>query len=322
MIRTAGRVFDFFWGPADPRAYALVRIALALGGLVNLAELWGVRFEFYASSGMIPFAAVLETMNGLPYFTVFDSIGSDRGTTAVFVAGALALVALGLGVYPRFSAVCVFLWHLSASHRAPPILHGWDHILRAYSFLVLVSPMPRVWCVRWGARAREAANALTESVPVYGLRLMQWQLVVIYLTTVWLKLPDAYWRNGSLLAYFSVSLFSRTPQNLFLVRHEWVSALGSYVSLAIETSVPFLLASRKTRWFGLFSGFSLHFLVALTAKIAVFSTCMIIPYIAFLEEPEIDWFVALAKSRSLADVRTLFRNGRLSTGQVKADHAG
>ena len=139
------RVVEFFWGPADPRAYALVRIALAIGGTVNLIDLWPHRFELYASSGMIPLDAVHASMNGIRYLSVFDYVGSDAGVTAIFVVAAASLVALGLGVFPRAAAALLFVWHLSSSHRAPPIVHGWDHILRAYSLFVPVSPMPDVW---------------------------------------------------------------------------------------------------------------------------------------------------------------------------------
>jgi hypothetical protein len=312
MRMTMKRVVDFFWGPADARAYALVRIALAIGGLVNLIDLWPHRFELYASTGMVSLRAVHAAMNGIRYLSVFDYVGSEGGTTAVFVAAGLALAALGLGVFPRVAAMLVVVWHLSSSHRAPPILHGWDHILRAYSLLILVSPMPKVWTLR--------GTAAPGSVPAYGLRLMQWQLAVIYMTTVWQKLPDPYWRNGQLLAYFSVSLFSRAPDSLFLVHHEWLSALATYVSLAIEASIPWLLWFERTRVLGLLAGFGLHFLVAVTARIAVFSTCMLIPYAAFLESADIDWFTALARSRSpraFMDVLLVGRRGPSSALEAR-----
>jgi hypothetical protein len=305
------RVVDFFWDPADARAYALVRIALAICGLLNLIDLWPYRFEFFASTGMISLDAVHAYMSGVRYVSVFDWVGSPGGTTAIFVAAALSLVALGLGVFPRAAAALVVLWHLSASHRAPPILHGWDHILRAYSLLVLVSPMPKVWTAR--------GSAPIANVPAYGLRLMQWQLAVIYMDTVWQKLPDPYWRNGQLLAYFSVSLFSRDPNSLFLVHHEWLSAVATYLSLAIEASVPWLLWFGRTRVLGLVAGIGLHFLVAVTARIAIFSTCMLIPYAAFLETPDIDWLSAVARARSFRELVDAVLAGRVKGSGTAID---
>ncbi len=65
---------------------------------------------------------------------------------------------------------------------------------------------------------------------------------------------------------------------------------------------------------GLLAGFGLHFLVAVTARIAIFSTCMLIPYAAFLETADIDWLSALARSRSLREIAGLLAAGRSRGG--------
>jgi hypothetical protein len=283
------RLIDFFWGPSDPRTYALVRGAIALAGLVNLIDLWSHRYQYFASTGMIAKDAIDRTARGGWYFSVFQWIGSQTGVTLVFLGAAAALLALGLGFCTRASAALVFAWHLSYSHRAFPILHSWDAILRVYSLLVLISPTGRVWSLDHVLRPHPADR---DDVPIYGLRLMQWQLFVIYITTVWLKVPDEFWRNGQLCAYFGLSIYSRAPDNLFFVRHEWLSALETYLSLAIESSVPWLLAFRRTRVAGLVAGGALHLGIAVTSTLGVFSVSMIGPYFAFLDRQDIDRILA------------------------------
>lgn len=286
------RFIEFFWGPSDPRTYALVRGALSLAGLVNLIELWSHRYEYFAATGMVAKNAVHRTASGGLYFTVFNWIDSETSVTLVFACAGLALFTLGFGFCTRASAAVVFAWHLSYSDRAFPILHSWDAILRVYSLLVLVSPTGRVWSLD---RVLWPKPADREDVPIYGLRLMQWQLFVIYITTVWLKLPDEFWRSGQLCAYFGLSFYSRTPSNLFLIRHEWISAIQTYLSLVIEASVPWLLAFRRTRFAGLAAGFALHFAIAVTSTLSVFSVSMVAPYFAFLDRQDIDWVVARAR---------------------------
>ena len=296
MVR---KVIDFFWGPSDPRTYALVRGGLSLAGLVNLIDLWGPRYTYFAATGVIAKDAVLRSARGGLYFSVFNWIDSETGVTLVFLGAAAALLALGLGFWTRASAVVVFAWHLSYSDRAFPILHSWDAILRVYSLFVLISPLGRVWSLD---HLRRPAAADGEDVPIYGLRLMQWQLFVIYITTVWLKVPDEFWRNGQLCAYFSVSLYSRAPNSLFLIRHEWLAAIQTYLSLVIESSVPWLLAFRRTRFAGLLAGFGLHLAIGVTSTLGVFSISMIGPYLAFLDRQDIDRIIALKGNlRSLRD---------------------
>jgi hypothetical protein len=283
---TTRRLVDFFWGPSDPRTYALVRMTLAFAGLVNLAGLWPYRHDYLASTGMISLDVIRNGAQGGLYTTVFFWVSSEAGVTAVVVVAALALIALGAGLWTRAAAAIVFAWHVSYSLRAFPVLHSWDSILRIYSFIVLVSPTGRIWSVSHWLRPDPKDE---RDAPAYGLRLMQWQLYVIYLMTFWLKTPDPFWRNGQLLAYFSVSVFSRTPNDLFLVRHEWVSALGTYLSLAVEAGVPWLLSFRRTRALGFLAGFGLHLMIGATAMLGVFSICMITPYMAFLDRRDIDW---------------------------------
>jgi hypothetical protein len=291
------KLVDFFWGPSDPRTYALVRISLAMAGLLNLIDLWPHRFEYFASTGMISLDVVRQaTREGL-YLSVFSWVTSEKGVTAVFLGAGLALVALGAGLWTRVSAALVFAWHASYSVRAVPVLHSWDSILRIYSFIALISPAGRVWSVAHLVRPRSDD---TRDVPVYGLRLMQWQLFVLYLATVWLKVPDAFWRNGQLLAYFSVSMYSRAPSSLVLVRHEWISAVGTYLTLGVEASAPWLLSFRPTRTVGFVSGLGLHLVIAMVAKLAIFSICMIPPYLAFLDRRNIDGLIARIERKRIA----------------------
>jgi hypothetical protein len=71
-----------------------------------------------------------------------------------------------------------------------------------------------------------------------------------------------------------------------------LSALGTYLSLAIEAGVPWLLSFRRTRALGFLAGFGLHFMVGATAMLGVFSVCMVAPYMAFIDRRDIDWLTS------------------------------
>jgi hypothetical protein len=289
------RVVDYFWAGTDPRVYALVRIAVSIAALVNLIDLWPHRQMYFSDDGILSAEVVSAATKGKLYESVFYFVHTQSGVTAVFVCAALAIVALGLGFGTRVAAGLVWAWHISYSHRAFPILHGWDAILRSYTLLVFLSPGGRTWSVDRVLFPRETD---AEDVPVYGLRLMQWQLFVLYTTTCWLKVADVFWRNGQVLTYFSMSQYSRTPDDLFLLHHEWISAFGTYLTLATEIALPWLLWFKRTRPLGILAGFGLHFTIAATAELGVFSTCMIPPYFAFLDRGDVDWLVSLARVRS------------------------
>ena len=283
------RLIDFFWGPSDPRTYALVRGAIALAGLVNLIDLWSHRYQYFASTGMIAKDAIDRTTRGGWYFSVFEWIGSQTGVTLVFLGAAAALLALGLGLCTRASAALVFAWHLSYSHRAFPILHSWDAILRVYSLFVLISPTGRVWSLDHVIRPHppiETTCRFTGSVSCNGSSSSSTS------RRSGSRCPTSSGGTASCAPTSACRSTRATPNDLFFVRHEWLSALETYLSLAIESSVPWLLAFRRTRVAGLVAGGALHLGIAVTSTLGVFSVSMIGPYFAFLERHDIDRLLA------------------------------
>jgi len=275
-IKAAGGLVErWFFAPADPRAYGAMRIAYAFTALCVLINFWRLRLNLLAASGFFGGASVSDpaTVN------VFLWARSDAAVTAVTLGAALAIVCLGLGVLPRVSAIATYIWVISYTSTATVATCGWDTILRVLGFVMIVSPTVRTWCL--GKRAG------TESPPVYGLRLAQWQMMLIYVCTVWLKAPDPYWRNGDTIQYFLMSMFARFP-TAGAAHLGAAGGLLAYGTLLIEASVPFLLWMRKTRWLGVCLGASLHIGIAVASKLALFSLAMAPFYVSFFEREDFD----------------------------------
>jgi hypothetical protein len=132
-----------------------------------------------------------------------------------------------------------------------------------------------------------------KELPRYALRLMQFQLGIIYVCTVWLKAPDSYWRNGELMSYFMMSMYSRFPTWHWA---EWgrTSAIMSWGTLFAESAIPIcLLINPRLRRFGFLMGLGLHGGIAVTSTIGMFSFAMVPLYLAFLQREDIDDCIAL-----------------------------
>ena len=286
MVRAGWRWIDRgLWAPADPRVYALVRIGFSIAALANWAELFARRHEYFGSTSLIDMGLLLQQTAGVPYWSVFYFASSDIAVTALFAIAGIAIVALGLGYQRRLAAVLVYVWHVSYAHAGFPILHGWDSVLRVYAFLLVVSPLPATWSL--DSRLRDARLPST-APPMYGLRLMQWQLAVIYLGTVWLKVDDVGWRHGDVVALFQMSIYSRTPNAMWLAYSPMLTNLLTWASLAIETSVVFLLASARWRAMGLVLGLALHGSIAVSTTLTSFSLAILAPYASFLTSCDLD----------------------------------
>lgn len=301
LERAWDAIVNFFWAPTDARPYAATRMAFAFAALFNWCEMFVRRESLFGPHGMIDGDIVRRAVAGQPYFSVFYYARSDAAVTAVFLLALAGIVALGAGFFTRVAALVVYVFHVSYSHFDFAVLHSWDALLRIYSFLILISPTEAVWS--WDQRRAARKGKPFEPPAIYGLRLMQWQLAVVYVSTVWLKVPDVNWRNGRLLSFFQMSMYSRFPDSTLLVKYEVLSDLLTFGSLAVELSVVFLLWSRRWRWVGASLGVSLHVGIALTSRLTVFSLCIVAPYFAFFEAADFDrataWLQAQAQRRGL-----------------------
>jgi hypothetical protein len=217
-----------------------------------------------------------------PAFNVFTWVHGDTAVTIAVLFFALALVCLTLGIFQRVAATAAFIWVSSYSATAAIALSGFDTILRVVGFVLVISPVVPTWSVRLWDRAQPE-----HPPPSYGLRLVQWQVLLIYVCTVWLKAPDPFWRTGAAVPYFLMSIFARHP-TAAAAHLGALGALLTYGTLLVELSVPFLLWVRKTRWLGVGLGAGLHVGIALSSELALFTLAMLSLYAAYFETEDFD----------------------------------
>lgn len=274
-----------FFRQDDERIYALIRIVFAAVALLNLLCLWPDRHVLFSDGGMIDQQVAISQAQPV-YLSVFAFAHSDTAVTAVMLLTALALLMLLAGIGARAAALWVFVWHVSYIARAPLALAGWDNILRAFSFLILVSPLGKCWTLPIG-QARTSPPAYVSS---HGLVLMRLQVVVIYWQAVLARFrhPESYWTNGEFLSYFMLSHHSRWP-GPWVLKYPDLMALGTYCVLLGEIAIPILLWVRKTRWWGILLGVTLHAGICVLAdNLGLFCLSMLMTYLAFLRSEDVE----------------------------------
>jgi hypothetical protein len=275
-MRALSSTERWFLGPADPRAYASLRIGYGIAGLAVLIDLWPLRHTLLSSSGIFGGASPGSALN------VFAWIHGDTGVTIALLVFALSLVCLTLGLFQRLAAATAFVWVSSYSATAAIALSGFDTILRVIGFVLVISPVVPTWALRRGE-----SPAPEQPPAAYGLRLVQWQVLLIYVCTVWLKAPDPFWRTGAAVPYFLMSMFARHP-TAAAAHLGALGALLTYGTLVVEVSIPFLLWGRRTRWLGVGLGAGLHVGIALTSELALFTLAMLPLYTAYFEAEDFE----------------------------------
>jgi hypothetical protein len=284
--------------PIDARVYAMVRITYGIMALGIVLELWSLREEFFTESGMSYHRP------DLLFYILFKWVRSSAGVSAVMVAAGIAATMVIFGLFTRAALLFLYFWNFAYCAIGYPAEAGYDGINRIVGFVLLLGPPMRMWSLEARLGAKAAPNSFMrrffgprgDTEPRYALRLMQWQLAIIYVATVWLKAPDNYWRSGELMAYFMMSMYSNFPFPAWA----WLgktSVLMTWYTLIAETTIPFALVlageDKFFRRLAFLLGIGLHGGIAISSTIGMFSLSMVPLYAAFLMPADIDDAAAL-----------------------------
>ena len=288
--RLAAAWNDFFHGPLDRRVCAVVRIGFAALVLVWLAVLYPDLARWFGRDGVLPPTVSAKVMPGGAW-TVLTLLPRGDGwlhaAWGVAVAQALLLL-VGLG--SRFNALGVFVWVVSFVHRNGLILDSEDTVFRLVGFYLILMPCGACWSVDAWLRARRGIihdRASLSTIcrgPAWGLRLLQLQMSVIFLSAGLCKLQSAAWRDGTAMYYVARldDYFGRFPTPDFLWQTPWVVGLITWSVIAAELTIPLLLWWRKTRRWALAVAVAFHLANEYSMHLFLFHWIMLVGWASFL----------------------------------------
>ena len=290
----------FFHAPCDARVCALVRIAFATLVLVNLGVLYPDLDHWFTAEGVLPQAASREVAS--PYgwsalWLLSDTLAAV--TTCYWLAIGSALLLL-LGIFPRLNALCLFVWLVSFQWRNTLITDGEDDVFKWVAFCLIWIPSGACWSLpdllRRGtadapADARNSQLPVNEVRPGWGLRLLQIEMVMIFLSAVLTKLAGDAWLNGTALYYVARldDAFGRFPVPDWPWDTPWVVALLTWSVLVVELAVPILIWFRETRRLCLFLLLLFHLGNEWTMHLFLFHWIMLCGWLSFVTADDLRW---------------------------------
>jgi hypothetical protein len=288
--------WDRFWFAPQPTvSLSLLRIAFGALVLVWAASLAPDVGAFFTPSGISAEAVGTGwgVLRVLPYASA---------AWALLVVLMAAAIALALGFCTRLSAVVVLVGVMSFERRNPLVFNAGDGLIRIIAFYLALAPAGASLSVDRLRRARRHFWEFPARAP-WALRLMQIQLSVIYLSSVWEKLHGSSWRDGTAVAYaLQLQDLQRFPMPA--VAYTWapVVALLTWGTLAAELSIGALVWTRL-RLPVLVAGVAMHIGFAYALRIGFFSAAMCVLYLAFLPPALAQRCVLAARAAALTDKR-------------------
>jgi len=291
-----GSGWDRFWfEPQETSSLALFRIAFGLVATFWTLSLLPNLFAFFGPNGIVP----TYPQAGPGAWGVLAISNSEPFVAVVFVATLLASVALTAGLRTRWAAVVVYLGILAFQRRNPMVANSGDELIGNLALFCALAPSGVALSLdRW----RAAPGRFWEfpARAPWALRLIQIQISVVYLSSVWQKVEGELWRNGTAVSYaLRITDVHRFATPDFVTHSLMLSELVTFGTLALEASLGILVWNRVARPWVLTMGIAMHVGIDLWILVGFFSFAMIVSYIAFIPAETAsrriiavrDWFV-------------------------------
>lgn len=295
----------FWFGEIDTRWVAVFRILLGLLILKDALYHLPLARIFYSDRGIVP---RWELFNGLVRdrrFSLMDAFGQPWMVLLFFCVWIIVLVFLIAGYRVRLMAILNFIIILSVHERNAYILTSADTLMRAMSFWLIFAPIGQYYALdairrRWKVYRATGDNQQlhpameTRTAFAFPVRLIQLQLVILYISTAYLKAIGPIWQDGEVMHYITQIETFILPAGVWM--RSWspeMLKLASYFSLYAEIAIPILLILplmwRWSRLLAFILAILLHGGIAITLSIQDFSILMLICYLPFFAPEWLVW---------------------------------
>ncbi len=278
---------EWMFGYGSPTTMGLFRAVFCSLVFINLAMVAIDFNSWYTEQGYVP-TALLERWNGGVFRIDLLAHVTNSSVAAVFYGlTMLAALMTALGLYTRIASIALLIGVTSLHHRCPDILHSGDTLVRAMLFYIAIAPsgaalsFDRLIAVRRGTAPAEPAD-----VSMWPQRMMQIQVAIVYLTTVWHKSFGDWWLNGTATWYPpQLTEFDRFPVPHFFDMQPMI-AITTYGTLLVELALGTLVFAKPLRKWVIISGLVLHAGIEYRMNIPMFSFIMCSTYMVFYEGRE------------------------------------
>jgi hypothetical protein len=294
------RSVDRWWfGKGSPVSLGVFRILMGSLAFANLVLL---SFDFeawFTERGFVPLRVVPLYLGPNPRLNLLDGATDSRITLAFFLMVMLAAALTTVGLWTRISSIVLAVGMVTLHHRNPIILHGGDLVLRIGVMVLALSPCGKACSLdRLFALRKRKAPAVPDPVSLWPQRLMQYQVALIYFTTVWHKSRGHYWLDGT-ASYYPLHLneFDRFWLPSFLEQNRLVIAATTYGTLAVEFALATLVFYRPLRNWVILAGIGMHAFIEWSMNIPLFAFLMMATYIVFFDGEEVSRFGERIKAR-------------------------
>ena len=266
----------------DARQYAILRILF--GGLssiyfLNLLPYVDSQFSHLGWLGDIQQIANQNGGSWSLFFIPADPSYLIIIAYTIISLGILAAFFMMIGWQSRWACFVTWLIWVSLWNRNPLILDGDDAILKIMGFYLMLSPCGNCWSVD------AYLHKTQQQVAVWPLRLIQFQIALVYFVSGWVKFHSLEWENGTIMQYVLIHPEYSRWNGWLLIDSPFIKSILAGLAWFIrdwEWLFPVLLLNRHTRRLSILIGILFHMGLLLTMHLRWFPVIMLALYPALL----------------------------------------
>jgi HTTM domain len=278
-----------WFSEVPPQVFAAFRIAVGVAGCLTMFGLLDVRL-LLSTDGIMP--PVGQGFLGIRAAIDRAGLGLAAGW-AIWSASVFVYLALVVGWRTNVMSLLAFMASWALIWWNPLPLSAAPHLLHSLTLYLVVSETGLVWSMdAWRAAKRRRPIAPTPQ-PVWPLRLLQYQLSVMYAAAAMYKLLDPAWRDGTALHYIlNYNAFQRIPGQVPPSLDPLLAWLG-YTTLAWEALFPLAMLTRTAKRLFVLTGVGMHLGMGALLDLGPFTPTVLAAYFAFIDTEDARAIAAL-----------------------------
>lgn len=312
------QIFSFFFRRIPATGFGLMRIAWAGTTLLFFLFQWNDVPFYYSDFGLLPPHLEHLVLRSDLRFTLLSFIGDPQPVFALYLLLILTLSCTLLGLFTRFMTIVSVLLVFSFHEGNPLMLGGGDTLLRNIGFILMLSPgisalsLDRLekQYIQWKT-ARKILTPL--SMPIWPWRVLLWQMLILYGTSLWHKMLGEMWYAGTaVISALHHPKFSRIAVHNFDVLAPLSPAL-SWGVLVFHAAwllllIPKALTDKLPSWLPriplkrilIFTGLLFHGAIFILMDAGSFSFVVFTGYLGLLREEDFTWMKKLFSGKKIS----------------------
>lgn len=318
----------FFFNRISAKGFGLMRIAWAFFAGAFLLMQWKDVTFFYADSGLVTPRMMDLYIRSSNHFTILDWVNQPLAVFCLYLILLIVLFCMMIGFKTRWMTIASVLLLFSFHERNGFILGGGDTLLRDIGFILMIAPNISAFSLdrlqlQWQQWSKTRKLLPDPTISVWPQRMLLWQMIALYATSLWYKLLGDMWINGTAVeATLHHPIYARWTTGFInhlmpLVGTADYLALfwqGAWLLLLIPTWFTDLLPPQlpriPLRRILIIGGLFFHGGILLFMDAGVFSLAVWTAYLGLLRDEDFSWLKKIInrspKSKSLSPIIVLF----------------